>query len=239
MALGLHVGAHHAIGHDGLSVFGHKGRNDGVKRPLARGDLIDTFVKAKAMAPVLQADAKLRLDAARTKPHVVALNKAHHHAVFVCRAEVNRAALDRIARTKILRLFHIDELGAAGQVSVIQHLLWGHRHRRWLSHVFVHVGKGQLHGFNLQMLRVHTIYRQTGHIKLVQNADGNQRRNALAVRRDLVQRVAPVVFTDRFDPFRLIVSKVFECVATAVGLRELNDRLGDLATVKCAAFSSR
>jgi len=84
MALRLHVGAHHAKAHHRLAVLGQKGRNDGVKRALAWCNLVDARGKAEAVAAVLQADAELRLHAARAKTHVIALNEADHHAAFVC-----------------------------------------------------------------------------------------------------------------------------------------------------------
>ena len=65
------------------------------------------------MTAVLQADAKSRLHTSRAKPHVIALDKANHHAVFICSTQINRTAFDGVASTKVLRFFHIDQLGAA------------------------------------------------------------------------------------------------------------------------------
>ena len=65
------------------------------------------------MATVLQADAESRLYTSRTKAHVIALDKTDHHAVFICGTQINRAAFDGVASTKVLRFFHIDQLGAA------------------------------------------------------------------------------------------------------------------------------
>ena len=123
-----------------------------MERALAWRHLVDACVQTETVTPVLQADAEFGFDAAGAKAHVVALDEAHHHAVLIGSGEVNRAALDRIASAEILRFFHVDEFGARGQIRVVQHLIDGDFHRRWLSHVFVHVGKGQLHGLDLQVL---------------------------------------------------------------------------------------
>ena len=116
MALRLHIGTHHAVTHHRLSIFGEERWNDGVKRPLARRHQIRRVVSVGAyverMATVLQADAKGRLDTTGTKAHVIALDKANHHAVFICSAQINRAAFHRIACAKVLRFFHIDQLSA-------------------------------------------------------------------------------------------------------------------------------
>ena len=119
MTLRLHIPAHHAKAHHRLAVFAQERRNDGVKGTLARCDLVGPGGQAEATAPVLQADAEFGLDATRAKTHVVALDEAHHHAVFIGCREVNRAALDRVAGAKVLCFFHVDEFGTGGEVGVV------------------------------------------------------------------------------------------------------------------------
>ena len=189
-----------------------------MKRPFARCHLVRACIEAESVATVLQADAKLRLHTTRAKTHVIALDKAHHHAVFISRAQVNGAALDRVTCAEVLRFFHVDEFCTRCQVSRIEHLRGSHLHTRRLGHVFVSVCKGQLHGFNLQMLRVHTIDWQTGKVKLPQNAQRNQRRNALPIGRNLVQGVATVVLANRLDPLGPVVFKIFGSDAATVAV---------------------
>ena len=90
MALRLHIGTHHAVTHHRLPIFGEKRWNDGVKRPLARrhqiGRVMSVGTYVECVATVLQTDTKSRLDTSRTKAHVIALDKADHHAVFICSA---------------------------------------------------------------------------------------------------------------------------------------------------------
>ena len=91
-------------------------RNDGLEGFLTWRNQIGSVgtlqIGAEAKTSVLQADAVSRLDHTGPKAHVVALNEAHHHAVFVGSREVNGAAFYRIARLEILRLLHVNEFGA-------------------------------------------------------------------------------------------------------------------------------
>ena len=156
MALGLHIGTHHAIAHHRLTVFGEKSRNDGVEGALARcyqiGRVQTTCANRKCVSSVLQADTKHWLDTARAKAHVIALDKAHHHAVFIGSGEVNRAALGRVAGFEVLRFLHINQSRTLLQVRRVQHLLCGDFHAGLIGHIAVNIGKGQLHRLNLQVL---------------------------------------------------------------------------------------
>ena len=191
------------------------------------------------MTAVLQADAKLWLDAARTKAHVVALNEAHHHAVLVGGAEVYGAALHRVTSAEVLRLFHINQLRARGQVRGGQHLLGRDFHRAGLGDVGIHISKGQLHGLDLQVLRIHTIDGQASHIELVQNAQRDQCCNALAVGRNLVQRVAPVIFGNGCDPFAAVVRKILRGQRATVFRSKGCNCLRDLTAIESAAPAGR
>ena len=222
MALGLHIGAHHAKAHHRLTFARQEGGDDGVKRFFARryqvGGVGCVGLRAKAMPPVLQADAKLRLHAARTKTHVIALDKADHHAAFIGRSQVHRAALNRVASAKILRLVQVYQPGALGQILRIEQLLGLHLHAARVGDVAVDVGKSQLHGLDLHVLRVNAVACQARHVKVPQNAQGDQRGDALAVGRNLMQRVAPVVLRQRLDPLGLVGRQVRGAQAAAVAV---------------------
>ena len=156
MALGLHIGTHHTVTHHGLTIFGEEGWNDGVERSLAWrhqiGGVMTIGTHIECMATVLQAHTKCGLYTTRTKAHVIALDKADHHAVFISSTQINRAAFDRITCAKVLGFFHIDQLGAALEVSRVQHLYGRNFHRRSFCHISVNISEGQLHRFNLQVL---------------------------------------------------------------------------------------
>ena len=59
MSLRLHVPAHYTKTHIGSSIPCHKGRNDGMERPLSRGIAIEVpFFQAEQFSPVLQYKSK-------------------------------------------------------------------------------------------------------------------------------------------------------------------------------------
>ena len=89
------------------------------------------------------------------------------------------------------------------------------------------------------MLRVHTVHRQTGHVKVLQDAQRDQSRNALAIGRNLVQGVATVVLRDGCDPFGFVVGKVTGGDAATVGGGEFFNRLRNLAAIKSCTLGLR
>ena len=109
-------------------------------------------------------------------------------------------------------------------------------HGRAFRDVAVHIGKGQFHGFNLQVLAVYAVQRQAGDVKVLQDAQGDLRRDALPVRRNFMQRVASVVFSQRRDPFGAVSSEVGGRHGTAVVTRMRCCGSGNFALIKRRAF---
>ena len=193
MALRLHVAAHHAEAHLRLAVFREERRDDGVERPLARRHAVRAGrIEREAVAAVLHRDAPFRHDDARAEAHVVALDEAHHHPALVGGAEIDRAALGRMALREALRLVRIDQLRPRGEVALVEHLVGRQAHAAALvGDVLVGVGEAQLHGLDHQVLALGAVDRHRGDVEVAQDAERDQRRDALPVRRDLVQAVAP------------------------------------------------
>jgi hypothetical protein len=133
--------------------------------------------------------------------------------------------------SEVLRLLQVDQLRAAGEVRVIEHLIDADFHRRRLGHEAVNVGECQLHGLDLQVLRVDAVHGQARHIEMAQDAQRDQRGDALPVGRDLVQRVAAVVLRDGLDPLGLVRGEVAGHEVAAMRCRKTLDRLRDLAAV--------
>jgi hypothetical protein len=199
VALRLHVAAHHAEAHLRLAVAGQEAGDDGVERPLAARHHVGVAAEREAMAAVLQADAGARHHDAAAEAHVVALDQADHHAAFVGRGQVDRAAARgrAVLRRSCARL-GVDQLraarpgrcrtaGLAGVTSVMA----------GVGHPAVGVGEGQLHRLDLQVLRRQAVDRVAAEVQLVEHAQRHQRGDALAVGRDLVHRVAGKVLLDR------------------------------------------
>ena len=96
----------------------------------------------------------------------------------------------------------------------------------------VDVGEGELHGLDLQVLRGHAVHRQRRQVETVEDAQGDQRRDALTVGRDLVQGVVAVALLDGRDPLRAVGGEVGGGHRATVGLRMRRRGLGDLAPVE-------
>ena len=140
------------------------------------------------------------------------------------------------ARAEMGGAVQADQLGAAVQVVVRQHLLGRDFHRARVGHVLVEVGESQLHGLDLQVLRLHRVDRHVGNVEAFDDAQGDQGGDALSVRRDLMQLVAAVGTGDRLDPFRAVGAQVFQRHGGAAFLAEGGDALGQLAFVEIAAL---
>ncbi len=239
VALRLHVAAHHAEAHLRPAVFGEEGRDDGVKRTLARSDAVRALrIERKAVAAVLHRQAPTRHHDAGAKAHVVALDEAHHHAALVGGGKVDRAAARRVAVAEALRPLRIDELRPCREIRLVEHLRAAQPHAAaQVGDMLVDIGEGQLHRLDLQMLRLGAVDRQRADVEVAQDAERNQRRDALAIGRNLVQAMTPDVEADRVDPFRLVGGEIGQRHRTAVAGRVRRDRLRDLAAIEGLALA--
>ena len=127
-----------------------------------------------------------------------------------------KKAQDFKARFEILRFLHVNEFGAALQIGRVEHLRRRDFHVARIGHIAVHIGKGQLHGFDLQMLRFNTVHFQAGQIKVFQNAQSDQSCNALTIGWNFVERVAMVILRNGLDPFRAVLRQVLQRHGTAM-----------------------
>ena len=93
------------------------------------------------------------------------------------------------------------------------------------------VGEGELHRFDLQVLRGDAVDLARGEVEVLQDAERDLRRDALPVGRDLMQGLAAIVMGQRRDPFGRAGGEVGRGDRTAVFARVARRRLGDLAAV--------
>ena len=221
MALALHGAAHDSERHLRRAVGMHgKGRNDGVRGTLARADLVGmTGLGGKAVAAVLQADARARHDHARAEAHVVGLDEGDHHAAGIGGRQVDRAAGPGRAVGGCAGLLAVYETGAFAQVVAVQQLRGGDAHMVQVGVVLMQVGKGQLHGLDLQVHAVHAVEVLLAHAQLVQHAQRHQRRNALAVGRNLVDHRVAELLRHRAHPVGLVRGQIFLAHHAAAGPR--------------------
>ncbi len=192
-------------------------------------------VEREAVTAVLHRHAPARNDDARAETHVVALDEAHHHAALVGGAQVDRAAARRVAGREHLRARRVDQLRPAREIVRVEHLLGAQTHAARIGGVRVDVGERELHRLDLQVLRFGAVDRQRLDVEVAQDAERRQRRDALAVGRDLVQAVAVGVDADRLHPFRPVLGEVAHGHGAAVLPRVRGRRGGDLAAVERGA----
>lgn len=129
----------------------------------------------------------------------------------------------------------VDQPGPAVQVRVIEHLLRRDFHAARIGDIAVQVGERQLHGLDLQMLRLHRIDRHVGQVEALADAQRDQRGDALPVGRDLVQLVAAVGAGNRLDPLGAVIAQIVQRHGAAAFLAERGDALGQLALVEVAS----
>ncbi len=238
VALRLHGAAHQAEGRDRLAVLGDEGRDDGVERPLPGADLVGMALgRDEPRGAVLQRNARARHDDARAEAGVVRLDQRHHHARGVGRAEIDRAAVLRHARAEILGLLGIDQLGAALQVRLVEHLLRRHVHESWIGDVAPDVGEGEFHRLDPEMRDFRPVTVVPGDVEVLEDAERHAGGDALARRRELMQRRAAIGEADRIDPVGLVLFEIVAAQGAAGLLGMAVHRVGELAAIEGLALS--
>ena len=152
------------------------------------------LVEREVRAAVLERDARPRHGDTRAEGGVVALDERDHVALAVGGAEIDGAAAVRVARPRLQRAGG-DERAAGGEIGGIQQLADLSFHIAWVGDVGPRVGKGQLDGLHhlVIVLGALPVFRH-GHP--IQNAQGHEHGDAMAVGRDLAYGVAVVVCGD-------------------------------------------
>ncbi len=131
-----------------------------MKRSFTARQRIRMFgIKHKAAAAVLQTDASIRHHHARSKPHIVRLNKRHHHAAGIGGGEVNSPALRRFTVDKIRGLIRIDQRRARLQVIVAEQPFRRKFQMIFIGDIAIEIRQRQFHRFNRQVQR---LYRSPG-----------------------------------------------------------------------------
>ncbi len=203
LALRLHRAAHHAKGHHRLVMgeprAGHEAGDDGVERPLARGDRIGRLGRERELRPpVLQHETPATPTAfdrrtarhhhARAHAAIVGLDERDHHAGLVCGGEIGRVAVrPRVAGRRVVgkRPAHGNARCLAGNVGVGQQRLDWHRHLPRVGEEAGPVGEGEL--FRLDQEVEPIGLGHAGHREPLDNARHLQGRQPLRRRRDLPQ----------------------------------------------------
>ena len=237
VALRLHGAAHHAEAHDGLAVLGDEARDDGLVGALLRRDLVGVARGVhEGGAAVLQRHAGARHDDAGAEAHVVRLDQRHHHAARVGGGEVHGAALGRGAVAEVLGFLHVEELGARLEVVAVQERLGLDVHPVHVGHEPARIGKRHLGGLDLQVQAVGGVHREARDVELLEDAECDQRDDALAVGREFVHGVAAVADFHRRGPVGLVRGEVGGLHHAAMLGAVRDELLGDLAAVEGLAL---
>ena len=75
------------------------------------------------------------------------------------------------------------------------------------------------------------------HIEVVEDAERDQRADALTIGRNFMQRVAAIVLRQRLDPVEAVRSQIGNGHHSAVGFRMSGDFFGEFAVVESLTFA--
>ena len=103
-----------------------------------------------------------------------------------------------------------------------------------IRHVPPALGEGELHGLNLQVHRLGVLRPVPPDGQVAQDPEGDERREALAVGRQLVDAGVEVVGRQRFDPGHLVGRQVLLREGAAFRARGARDARGDLPAIEGA-----
>ena len=217
MPLMLHVPAHHAKAHARRPGFRDEAGDDGVVRPLAATHLVGMArFKREAAPPVLHGDAGVRHHDARTKPHVVGLDEAHHAPGGVRGGEIHRVLAGRQRGRRGWRGLGADAARGPLDGAFFQQFRDGDAHGAWLGEVVERGADGDLHRLDLQVYRFHAVCRQAGQVESPQQGKGDLRRQPLAVGGQFMERYGAVILCRGRHPFRGMAGKVVQAHGAAV-----------------------
>ena len=188
-------------------------------------------IERESGASVLQAEAVAREHDVRTEAHVVGLDQADHHAVGVGRAQVDGAAPSRVAGRRHRRAVSVMQArgarpGSPGPAARRPgpERSPGRRRTRARRRSRASSPRSAVHRCSAGV---------AGEVEAVEDAERDQRGDALAVRRDLPDVVAAVAGTDRIDPGRRVRSaRSSSGDQAAGGGRVRGQRLRDLAGIE-------
>lgn len=125
------------------------------------------------------------------------------------------------------------------EVVVRQQPLGADEHRVGIGDMGLDVRHAKLGRLDLEVLDVGAVRIEFFEIEPVENAQRDQSREALTVRRQFVDAIALEIHPERGDPFGRMRAKIVERQGPAVALRSGGDRLGEGAAIEGFALRRR
>ena len=198
-------------------------------RPLARRCGVGAFrIQGEALAPVLQGNARAGHHHARTKTGVIALDVGDHIAFVVRRAEIDGARVLGIARGRLDGGL-ADELPPGGGIFRREHFFRGHFHIPGIGDITQAVDKSQLGGFDLPV-DTQRIVQGRG-FKAIEDVEGHQGNDPLAVGRQLPHLIAMVGHAERLYPLDFMLPQIFFFQKAAELMGGRHDSVGNLPLI--------
>ena len=103
----------------------------------------------------------------------------------------------------------------------------------------IDIGKGELHGFDLQVAAHGAVHRMLTDVQVLQDARGHLRGDALTIGWNLMQGVVAVVLGQGRDPLGRIGGQVGGAEHSPMGLHIRGDRLCNLTAIEGLAIAAR
>ena len=202
VANGLEVCAHHAERHVWRALLQRHGRDQGVKRPLARGDAVGMGrVEHEAFATVVEIDPGLDGGDAATEIAVERVDERDRHAVLVDDGEADGIRPARLRNRTQLgpMLLAVDARHQSIDDLVVQHVRHRHVGRIGIGDEGIAHGVGQPRGLHQHMVPLHRNRAAHRPAEALQHLEHDQRRDALIAGRQLGQLEIPIAADDGLD----------------------------------------
>ncbi len=146
--------------------------------------------------------------------------------------EVDRVVAHRSSGTRCGCPLRIDPAGARVEVIRRKQLLGPERHGGGIGNMTGDVGHAELGRFDLEVMESVVVRAHRIEVEPVENAEADQRRQALAVGGEFVHPIAAEVDTQGRDPFGCVGGQIVERQPSAVFRRGRGDRLGQMAAIE-------
>ena len=192
-------------------------------------------IQFEQRAAILQVEPVFVHHDTRSEAQVHALDQRHDIAVAIDHRKINGVARryrGLARRGRAVGLAAIDQRGALARVALRDQPGRGRLREARVGHIAAQILVGQLLRFDLEVQVFQAGWRVVEQGKRLEDVEHLQRRDALAVGRQLIHLPSAIFGGDRLDPFGLELRQVFGGhLATQAG-RGLQDGVRDVAFIK-------
>src|SRR6266702_4716539 len=185
-------------------------------------------IEREGAATVLQCYARARYHHVRTETVRVGLDQADHHALLICRTEVDGASCQRFARLGEQSLV-ADQRAPPGSILPGKKFPGGDGDTLGIGDVALGIHKSQFHGLQLQVVAFRRFTRELLQIEAFKDVERDESGETLSIGREFPHVVPPVGGADRLYPRAAMLCKVVEGEEAASLSGEGGNRLGKQA----------